>query len=287
MSSVKKAIIPIAGFGTRFLPVTKALPKSLFPIIDLPIIHYLVEEAIGAGCTEIVIVLNKFQDSVKDYFREHPELEQLLAEQGKEALLKDLNELTNKVKIHFICQDQALGDGHAILCAREIIGQDPCLVLFGDDLVDPPISERLIAIYEETGDPVLALQEVSLAQVSQYGIVLPQKINAELYQIKDLIEKPQPHEAPSTLGIVGKFVCSAKVINQLSLGLKSKDGEIRLVEAFKEYIVNHKVWGYKFPGKRYDIGSKWGLIEATMDFALKRKEIAPDLRQYLSQLAKR
>lgn len=278
---ITKAVIPIAGFGTRFLPATKAVPKAMFPIIDVPAVHYLVEEAIEAGCKEIIFVLNRQQEIIKTYFHEHEELSAVLLQKNKSDLISRLRKIMDAVEFHFAYQEAALGDGHAILCAQEFIKNEPFLVLFGDDLVDPPVGADLVQMFNETSSPIIAIEQIPSERVSQYGIVDPSEIDGTKCQIKGVVEKPKIAEAPSNLGIVGKYVCTPKILQILANHPQSADGEIRLVEAFKEHLKTNSVYGYIFPGKRYDIGHKFGLIEATIDFALQRPELSGKVRSYL------
>lgn len=282
MADINKAVIPIAGFGTRFLPATKALPKAMFPIVDKPVIHYLVHEAVSAGCTEIVFVISKYQDCIKDYFSKHEELEQVLTAKGNIQLLQDLPELINNTKFHYVYQDEQLGDGHAILCAEEYLkDEEAFLVLFGDDLVDPPIAKDLVQIFQSTANSVIALERVGREKISQYGIADMSEEDEGRGKIAALVEKPQPEDAPSNFGVVGKYVCTAAVLAALKNHPTSEDGEIRLIEAFKSLLDTEGVQGYLFSGKRYDIGNKAGFVEATLDFAMKDKDIKKELTEYL------
>lgn len=281
---MRKAVIPIAGFGTRFLPATTAVPKTLFPIIDKPAIHYLVEEAVLAGCEEIIIVMSRHQEHIKSYFQPHKELEDALRAKEKMHLIEDIHSILEKVIFHFVYQDEQLGDGHAILQADPFIDSEPFLVLFGDDIVDPPVAPNLVAQYESSNNPVIALQHVVKDQVDQYGIIRPGEQNERNIQVLDVVEKPAPKDAPSQFGIVGKYIVTPTIMEFLHQKPASHDGEMRLVEAFKLHLENNgSIDGYVFDGKRYDIGNKWGFVEATLDFALKRDDIKSQLEAYIQE----
>jgi len=282
---IKKAVIPVAGFGTRFLPATKAVPKSLFPIVDTPVVHYLVEEAIQAGCTEIIFVLNEYQESIKTYFSEHYELEEALKSKNKLCLVETVHTLMRNVQFHYVYQNDQLGDGHAILCAKDYLNNEPFLVLFGDDLVYPPVASDLVRVFEKTQRPVIALQEVNKDQVMNYGVVgIDKDPEARIVKINQLVEKPHPSVAPSNLAIVGKYICTSDVFVALEKHPQSSDGEIRLIEGFKDVLNSSSIYGYQFAGKRYDIGNKFGFLEAIVDFALKREDLQVQFKKYLQKI---
>ena len=259
----------------------------MFPIIDIPAIHHLVEEAVDAGCEEIIIVLSKHQENIKTYFSNHPELEESLSKKDKEHLIEEIHDLMKKAKFHYVYQEKPLGDGHAIVMAQEHIDEEPFLVLFGDDIVDPSISKDLVEVHEIHNAPVIALEEVCMTKISQYGVVKPKSNINGVIDIESVVEKPPQDQAPSNLGIVGKYVCTPEIMDYLKESPQSNDGEIRLSEAFKKFLDDKKqILGYKFTGKRYDIGNKWGLIEATLDYALKREDLCDKLITYMEQTLK-
>jgi len=286
---IRKAVIPAAGFGTRFLPATKAQPKEMLPIVDKPVIQYLVEEAVASGIEEIIIVTGRGKRAIEDHFDHSWELEHTLVEKGKDALLEEVRAIERLAKFVYVRQPKPLGDGHAILCAKEIVGNEPFLVLFGDDIVDStvPVARQLIDVFEKTKSPVLALQEVNPKQVSAYGIVEPKNFSKKnkTFELINMVEKPVPKDAPSNLAIVGKYVCTPNIFEILEKCQRGKDGEIRLIDGFLSMLKqNKKIFGHIFEGKRYDTGDKLGLLEANIDFALKRDDLAASLKEFLKRL---
>ncbi|MBI5413263.1 UTP--glucose-1-phosphate uridylyltransferase GalU [Candidatus Peregrinibacteria bacterium] len=286
MKKIRKAVFPAAGFGTRFLPVTKAQPKEMLPIVDKPVIQYLVEEAVAAGIEEIIIVTGRGKRSIEDHFDYSYELEQTLVERGKRELIKEVRKIAEMAKFVYVRQPQPLGDGHAILCAKEVIGNEPFVVLFGDDLVDSkvPAIGQLIKVYEKTNVPVIALEKIDKKKSKKYGMIESEKSEGRLHLIKNLVEKPDPKHAPSDLAIIGKYVLTPDVLESLEHAGKGKDGEIRLIEAFRLLLGKVPFYGYEIEGKRYDTGDKLGFLEATIDYALKRDDVGPGLRQYLKKI---
>lgn len=287
MQKITKAILPVAGFGTRFLPVTKALPKEMLPIVDKPVIQYLVEEAVKAGITEIIFVTGRGKRSIEDHFDDSFELEYNLVEKHKHDLLKEIYQISRLAKFAYVRQPKPLGDGHAISCARHLVGNEPCAILFGDDIIDSkaPCIKQLMDVYEKYGDPVIALQKVPKSEVSRYGVISGVKVEPKTYQIKDIVEKPKKEDAPSDLTIVGKYIITKDVFDALETVIPGNDGEIRLADALKAVLVKNKpIYGLEFEGKRYDCGSKIGLLEANVDFALKHKELNGNFKEYLKSL---
>ncbi len=288
MQRIKKAVFPAAGLGTRFLPATKAQPKEMLPIVDKPVIQYLVEEAVESGIEEIIIITGQGKRSIEDHFDRSFELEHTLKERGKTEILKDLKKLENLAKLTYVRQNKPLGDGHAILCAKHVVGNEPFAVLFGDDIVDSkiPATKQLINIFNEKKASVMALQEVPKEKVASYGVIDPENCKKNLFKIKSLIEKPQPKEAPSNLAVVGKYICTPEIFSALEKVKCGKDGEIRLIDGFELLKERQALYGYVFEGKRYDTGDKLGFIKATIDFAMQRKDLEPDLREYLKTIIK-
>lgn len=281
---ITKAILPVAGFGTRFLPVTKALPKEMLPIVDKPIIQYLVEEAVKAGIKEIIFVTGRGKRSIEDHFDDSFELEYNLVEKHKHELLKEIYDISRLAKFAYVRQPKPRGDGHAISCARHLVGNEPCAILFGDDIIDSkvPCIRQLMDVYEKYGDPVVALEKVPKSEVYRYGVVKGVKIEPRTHQLQDIVEKPKVEEAPSDLTIVGKYVITKEVFDALETVTPGKDGEIRLADALKAVLVKNKpVYGLEFEGERYDCGSKMGLLKANVDFALKHPELNGKFRAYL------
>jgi UTP--glucose-1-phosphate uridylyltransferase len=284
---IKKAILPVAGFGTRFLPATKAQPKEMLPIVDKPIIQYLVEEVVAAGIKEIIFVTGRGKRSIEDHFDHSFELEYNLVEKRKHDLLKEIFKISKLAKFSYVRQPSPRGDGDAVFRARELVGNEPCAVLFGDDLVDSkvPCIKQLMDVYEKYGDSVIALEKVPEKDVSRYGIVDSILLEKRTYQIKDIIEKPKTEEAPSNLSIVGKYIITPDVFDTLEALIPTKkDDEVRLADAFKLLLRRKPVYGYEFEGKRYDCGTKLGFLKATVDFGLKHPELNGGFKEYLKNL---
>lgn len=287
MQKITKAILPVAGFGTRFLPVTKALPKEMLPIVDKPIIQYLVEEAVAAGIKEIIFVTGRGKRSIEDHFDDTFELEHNLVEKHKHELLKEIYKISRLAKFAYVRQPKPLGDGHAISCARHLVGNEPCAILFGDDIIDNKVVcvRQLINVYEKYGDSVVALEKVPESEVSRYGVVSGVEVGPKTYKLDNIVEKPKIEEAPSNLTIVGKYVITKDVFDALETIKPGKDGEIRLADALKAVLMKNKaVYGLEFEGKRYDCGSKIGLLKANVDFALKHENLNGEFREYLKGL---
>lgn len=287
MKKIRKAVFPAAGFGTRFLPVTKSQPKEMLPIVDKPVIQYLVEEAVQSGIEEIIIVTGRGKRSIEDHFDHSFELEHTLVEKKKTELLKAVREIEKLAKFVYVRQPMPLGDGDAILRAKEVIGDEPFAVMFGDDIVDheKPALKQLIEQYEKTGSSIIALEKVPGDDISNYGVIKPANSNGRLHEIESMVEKPKPQDAPSDLGIIGKYIATPEVIEALEKSSAGhKDGEIRLIDGFIELQKTQKIYGYEIEGKRYDTGNKLGLITATIDFALKRDDLRDDLRKHLRSL---
>ena len=282
MKKIRKAIIPAAGLGTRFLPATKAQPKEMLPIVDKPAIQFIMEEAMASGIEEILIITGRNKRSIEDHFDRSLELEQQLRAQGKYDLLKMVEEISD-VTVHFIRQKEAKGLGHAVLCARQFVGDEPFAVLLGDDLVDAavPCLSQLIDVYQEFGGSVLGVQPVPKDQVSQYGIVDPRPVKPNVWQAVNLVEKPQMEEAPSDLAVLGRYVLTPAIFERLAHTPPGRGGEIQLTDAICTLAAQEKVYAYQFDGRRYDIGDKEGFLEATVEQALKRPELRDRFMAYL------
>jgi UTP--glucose-1-phosphate uridylyltransferase len=284
MNKIKKAVFPAAGFGTRFLPATKAQPKEMLPIVDKPVIQYLVEEAVASGIEEIIIVTGRGKRAIEDHFDHSFELEYNLVEKGKNRLLEEVRAISKMARFVYVRQPHPLGDGHAILCAKDVIGDEPFAVLFGDDVVDSetPALKQLMNVYDKTGTSVIGLEEVNDKDTDKYGIIKPKSQDNRLFEIEDLVEKPSPENAPSNLGIIGKYICTPEVLAELEKAESAtKDGEIRLIDGFKSLIKKQSIYGYQLEGERFDCGTKLGLIKATLNWGMKHKELAPELEEYL------
>ena len=282
MKKIRKAIIPAAGLGTRFLPATKAQPKEMLPIVDKPAIQFIMEEAIASGIEEILIITGRNKRSIEDHFDRSLELEQQLRAQGKYDLLKMVEEISD-ITVHFIRQKEARGLGHAVLCARQFVGDEPFAVLLGDDLVDAavPCLSQLINVYLELGGSVLGVQPVPQDQVSQYGIVSPRPLKPNVWQAVNLVEKPAVGETPSNLAVLGRYVLEPEIFDILENTAPGRGGEIQLTDAICTLAAREKVYAYQFDGRRYDIGDKEGFLEATVEQALKRPELRDRFMTYL------
>ncbi|MCQ6558901.1 UTP--glucose-1-phosphate uridylyltransferase GalU [Paenibacillus mendelii] len=288
MKKVRKAIIPAAGLGTRFLPATKAMPKEMLPIVDKPTIQYIVEEAIASGIEDIIIVTGKGKRAIEDHFDIAFELEQNLMEKGKYGLLEEVQKSSN-VDIHYIRQKEAKGLGHAVWCARNFIGDEPFAVLLGDDIVisEVPCIKQLINQYERTERSVIGVQAVSFEQTERYGIVDPIDAVGNLCQVNRFVEKPKLGTAPSNLAIMGRYVLTPEIFEFLGKHEKGAGGEIQLTDAIQRLNEFQGVYAYDFEGTRYDVGEKLGFIKTTLDFALKNKELRAPLLMALEEIVER
>ena len=288
MQKIRKAVIPAAGFGTRFLPETKAMPKEMLPIVDKPTIQYIVEEIKASGIEQILIISGHAKRAIEDHFDSSPELEQHLYESGKMDLLKEVRQVAS-VKIHYTRQQYMRGLGDAILCAKEFMDGEPFGVILGDDVVynvsGEPALKQLISQYDKTGGTIIGCQLVRPEQVSSYGIIngTPTE-NPDLLKVKNMIEKPSIEEAPSRFAALGRYVITPEVFKILEQTKPGKGGEIQLTDALRVMAKNGNVYAYNFKGKRYDTGNKLGYLKATVEFALRRDDIGPEFRQYLKSL---
>jgi len=282
MQKIRKAIIPAAGLGTRFLPATKAQPKEMLPIVDKPAIQFIVEEAIASGIEEILIITGRNKRSIEDHFDRSIELEMQLKEQGKYELLGAIEEISN-ITIHFIRQKEAKGLGHAVLCAKQFVGNEPFAVMLGDDIVDAkvPCLAQLINVYDDLGGSVLGVQRVPKSQVPNYGIIDPTPIKQNVWQALKLIEKPSIEEAPSDLAVLGRYILTPEIFEILEHTKPGRGGEIQLTDAIGELAKIQRVYAYNFYGRRYDIGDKEGFLEATVEYALKRPELRDRFLAYM------
>lgn len=273
---IRKAVFPAAGFGTRFLPVTKALPKEMLPILDKPVIQYLVEEAVASGIEEIIIVTGRGKRAIEDHFDHSFELEHNLVEKEKHDLLKLVQDIEKLAKFIYVRQAQPLGDGHAILCAKEIVGDEPFAVLFGDDIIDSktPALAQLIEVYNKTGTSVICTEKVDPENISSYGVIDPVSQNGRVMEVKGLVEKPKAEDAPSNFGIVGKYICTPDIFKFLENSTTSSQGEIKLIDGFRAMLAaGQKIHALEVDGTRYDTGNKWGLLQANIAYAMKDPEL--------------
>lgn len=283
---VRKAIIPAAGLGTRFLPATKAQPKEMLPIVDKPTIQFIVEEAINSGIESIMIVTGRNKRAIEDHFDKSYELEEELKKKGNHDLLELVQDISNLVDINYIRQKEPRGLGHAIYCAKAFIGNEPFAVLLGDDIVDAevPCLKQMIDIYDEYKTTVLGVQKVPWEDVSMYGIAGCNPIEDRVYKVKDLVEKPDPGSAPSNIAILGRYIITPEIFTYLENAEPGKGGEIQLTDALKGLMGSEAIYAYDFIGKRYDVGNKLGFLEATVEFALKRDDLKDDFLKYLDKV---
>ena len=280
---VKKAIIPAAGLGTRFLPATKALAKEMLPIVDKPTLQYIIEEAIESGIEEILIVTGRSKKSIEDHFDRSVELELELEQKGKTEMLEMVQDISNMVNIHYIRQKEPKGLGHAVHCAKSFIGNEPFAVLLGDDIVDAetPCLKQMIDAYDEYKTSILGVQEVAKENVDKYGILDVKYIEDRVYKVKDMVEKPSVEDAPSNIAILGRYIITPEIFNILENQEAGKGGEIQLTDALQTLATKEAIYAYNFEGRRYDVGDKLGFLEATVDFALKRPELRDDFMAFL------
>ncbi|WP_210124193.1 UTP--glucose-1-phosphate uridylyltransferase GalU [Staphylococcus sp. GDK8D64P] len=286
MKKIKKAIIPAAGLGTRFLPATKAMPKEMLPILDKPTIQYIVEEAARAGIEDIIIVTGKHKRAIEDHFDNQKELEMILEEKGKTDLLEKVNYSTELANIFYVRQKEQKGLGHAIYSARQFIGDEPFAVLLGDDIVEStqPAIKQLMNTYEETGKSVIGVQEVDENDTHRYGIIDPLSKSGRQYEVNQFVEKPKQGTAPSNLAIMGRYVLTPDIFEYLANQGKGAGGEIQLTDAIERMNKESQVYAYDFEGERYDVGEKLGFVKTTIEFALKDQEMKVTLTQFIKQL---
>ncbi|MEG0075761.1 MAG: UTP--glucose-1-phosphate uridylyltransferase GalU [Eubacterium sp.] len=282
--NVKKAVIPAAGLGTRFLPVTKSVPKEMLPIVDKPTIQYIIEEIVESGIDEILIITGRNKDIIVNHFDNVPELEFNLKMKGKEEELQIIEDITNMAKIFTVRQKEAKGLGHAVLCAKEFVGNDPFAVVLGDDIVynpDKPALKQMLEVFDAHQASVIGVQTVPEDQVNKYGIVSGKAIGEDLYLVDDLVEKPAIGTAPSNLAILGRYIITPEIFNILEHTGKGAGGEIQLTDALKELALKEKMLAFDFKGRRYDVGDKLGFLEATVEYGLRTPELEKGFTEYL------
>ena len=286
LQPVRKALFPAAGLGTRFLPATKASTKEMLPLVDKPLIQYVVEEAIASGIEEIVIITGRGKRAIEDHFDISYELENLLKEKGKKKLLAEVKKISNMLNVCYVRQKEALGLGHAILCAKNLVRDEPFAVLLGDDIIDAviPALKQMLDVYYTYGASVIAVQEVDRSQVSNYGIINAVPVADGVYKINDMVEKPGKEDAPSNLAIIGRYILTPEIIGLLEKTEPGKGKEIQLTDALRGLAKTRPVYGYKFQGKRYDAGDKLGFLKATVEIGLKNDEFGDKFRDYLKTL---
>lgn len=284
--SIKKAIFPAAGLGTRFLPATKASPKEMLPIVDKPMIQYGVEEAIACGISEFLIITGKHKRTIEDHFDYAFELEANLKKSGKHELLEEINRLSS-INIAYIRQGYALGLGHAILCAKPFVKDEPFAVILSDDIIPPEDTLLLdmISLYKELKSPILALQQVPMTEIHRYGVIAGVKEREGVYRVDNLIEKPSQENAPSDLAIIGRYILTPDIFDVLKNAKPGKGGEIQLTDAICSLLQSRPVYGFLFKGKRYDAGDKLGYLKATIDFAIKNPELSGEFKRHILSVA--
>jgi len=283
---IKKAVIPAAGFGTRFLPATKAHPKEMLSVVDKPLIQYSVEEAVGAGIEKIAVIISRGKSSIEDHFDSSPELERFLEEKGKLDFLEEVQRISTLAEFCYIRQKKALGLGHAILMAEEYVGNEPFAVLLPDDIFDCeiPCIKQLIDAHKKLEASVIVLGRTDEEGTKKYGIIKPRKISERVFQVEDLVEKPGPEKAYSDLAVIGRYVFDAQIFSAIKNTEPDKRGEVQITDAIKHLLETQPVYGYLFEGKRYDAGNKLGFIQATLELALMRPEFRQSLKDYLKSL---
>mgnify|MGYP000913108256 CR=1 FL=1 len=283
---IRKAVIPAAGLGTRFLPATKAQPKEMLPIVDKPTIQYIVEEAVASGIESIIIITGRSKRAIEDHFDKSVELEYELKGKGKDDLLKIVDDISNMVNVIYVRQKEALGLGHAVLTAKDVIGNEPFAIILGDDVVkgEPPALRQLIDAYDEKQCSILGVQRVAIEDTDKYGVVATDDDTGTLHKITGMVEKPGPENAPSNIAIMGRYVLTPEIFDMLEKTPKGKGGEIQLTDAMEMLLEEQDMYALEFTGKRYDVGDKLGFLKATCEFALDNEELSEGFRKYLCQL---
>lgn len=283
---VRKAVIIAAGRGTRFLPMTRSLPKEMLPLVDKPLIQYAVEEALGSGIEQIIIVTAQGKSAIEDYFERSPELEHFLEQKGDTERLSQMREIAGMADVRYVRQKEQLGLGHAINTARELVGDEPCAVILPDDIIDSdvPSLKRMIEIYEKYEAGVVAVERVGDEDTRKYGIIEPKQVSERIYQVLSLVEKPEPAQAPSRLGIVGRYVLTPQIFDVLAVTPPGKGNEIQVTDALQLLLKQQKLYAFELEGVRHDIGTPLGWLKANVALALKRDDLGPELREYLKKL---
>jgi UTP--glucose-1-phosphate uridylyltransferase len=281
-----KAVIPAAGLGTRFLPATKSQPKEMLPLVDKPSIQFVVEECVKSGVDDILIITGRGKRAIEDHFDRSVELEEVLDHKGKEELKHMIENIADLVDIHYIRQKQALGLGHAILQAEKHVGDEPFAVLLGDDIVfsKTPCTKQLIELYDRYGASVIAVEKVPQHMIESYGVIGGEKVEDGLYKVEDLVEKPKPKEAPTDLGIIGRYVLTPGIFKELKKTSKGAGGEIQLTDGLKKLNRDEDMYGWEFEGVRYDLGNKFEYLKASIEYGLMHPEVGPKLKQYLTDI---
>jgi UTP--glucose-1-phosphate uridylyltransferase len=280
---VKKAVIPVAGLGTRFLPATKTVPKELLPIVDIPTVQYVVQEAVDAGIQEVIFVTGRGKDGIEDHFDEAPELNQVLEDRGQTETVQALKKISDMIEVVSVRQKRPLGLGHAVLCARDLVGNEPFAVLLADDLIDAatPCIGQLLEVFDQKEESVVALMKVALEEVHRYGVIKGRAIGSRVYAISDTVEKPPAKEAPSQLAIIGRYLLRPEIFAILEKIPLGRGAEIQLTDGLAQLVRDRGLYGYEFIGDRYDVGDKFGFVRATVAYAMKRPELRDQVLEYL------
>jgi UTP--glucose-1-phosphate uridylyltransferase len=285
---IRKAVFPAAGLGTRFLPATKAQPKEMLPLVDKPIIQYVIEEAVAAGLTKIIIVTGRGKNAIEDHFDTSYELEKMLETRGKTDLLEQVRAVSNMINVSYVRQGETLGLGHAVLMARDLVGDEPFAVMLGDDIIDSlvPCMKQMVEVFERHQGPVIAVHQVPRSEISAYGVIdgTPEPGNGRVYRIRDLVEKPRAEAAPSDLAIIGRYILTPDIFDCLESTSRDEGGEIQLTNGLRALREKRQLYGYRFEGIRHDAGNKLGFLKATVEFALKRPDLGGPFREYLKSL---
>ena len=285
---IRKAVFPAAGLGTRFLPATKAQPKEMLPLVDKPIIQYVIEEAVAAGLTKIIIVTGRGKNAIEDHFDTSYELEKMLETRGKTDLLEQVRAVSNMINVSYVRQGESLGLGHAVLMARDLVGDEPFAVMLGDDIIDNPVPcmKQMVEVFERHQGPVIAVHQVPRSEISAYGVIdgTPEPGNGRVYRIRDLVEKPRAEAAPSDLAIIGRYILTPDIFDCLESTSRDEGGEIQLTNGLRALRERRQLYGYRFEGIRHDAGNKLGFLKATVEFALKRPDLGGAFREYLKTL---
>ncbi|MBV9608006.1 MAG: UTP--glucose-1-phosphate uridylyltransferase GalU [Acidobacteria bacterium] len=287
---VRKAVFPAAGLGTRFLPATKAQPKEMLPLVDKPIIQYGVEEALAAGCDQIIIVTGRGKSAIEDHFDVSYELEKMLEERGKTELLTVVRQISDMIHVAYVRQKEALGLGHAVLMARELVGREPFAVLLADDVIDAPVPclKQMMDVFNDMQASVIATQIVEGPAISAYGVLdgtpVDGKFGGRLFQVKNMVEKPKLEEAPSKHAVIGRYILTPAIFDALERTQLGAGGELQLTDGMRMLLETEKIYGFTFEGKRHDTGDKLGFLKATVEFALKRPDLGGDLREWMKTL---
>jgi UTP--glucose-1-phosphate uridylyltransferase len=287
--TVRKAVFPAAGLGTRFLPATKAQPKEMLPLVDKPVIQYGVEEAVAAGCDQIIMITGRGKSAIEDHFDVSYELETMLEQKGKIELLQIVRQISDMIYVAYVRQKEALGLGHAILTARELVGEEPFAALLADDVIDAkvPVLKQLMEVFNEKQSSVIAIQPVDGPMISSYGVIKGQEVpgtGGKLYEVLDLVEKPKREEAPSNLAVIGRYILTSTVFETLSNIKPGAGGELQLTDGLRALLQREKMYAYVYEGRRHDTGDKLGFLKATVEFALKREDLGGPFREYLKDL---